>query len=77
MGVVEYEKITDEEAFAIENDCDPIEAPPGPELLLGFFVTFWNEKIGWLLNDLFKKGKDFVQFLLMPLSKEDNHETEI
>ena len=40
MGVVEYEKITDEEAFAIENDCDPIEAPPGPELLLGFFVTF-------------------------------------
>ena len=29
MGVAEYEKITEEEAIAIENDGDPIDAPPG------------------------------------------------
>ena len=30
MGVVELEKITEEEFIFIENDNDPIEAPPGP-----------------------------------------------
>ena len=29
MGVAEYEKITEEEAIAIENAGDPIDAPPG------------------------------------------------
>ena len=29
MGVAEYEKITKEEAIAIENAGDPIDAPPG------------------------------------------------
>jgi len=30
MGVVELQKISEEEANIIMNDCDPIEAPPGP-----------------------------------------------
>lgn len=30
MGVSEFIKITEEEKIAIENDFDPIEAPPGP-----------------------------------------------
>ena len=30
MGVAEYVKITEEELWEIENDFDPIEAPPGP-----------------------------------------------
>ena len=29
MGPAEYEKITEEEAIAIENEGDPISAPPG------------------------------------------------
>ena len=29
MGVAEYEKITEEEAIAIQNAGDPIDAPPG------------------------------------------------
>ena len=29
MGIAEYDKITEEEAIAIENSGDPIEAPPG------------------------------------------------
>ena len=29
MGIAEYEKITEEEAIAIENAGDPIDAPPG------------------------------------------------
>ena len=28
-GVAEYEKITEEEAIAIQNAGDPIDAPPG------------------------------------------------
>ena len=30
MGVSELIKITEEEKIAIDNDLDPIEAPPGP-----------------------------------------------
>ena len=30
MGVSELIKITEEEKIAIDNDFDPIEAPPGP-----------------------------------------------
>ena len=30
MGVAEYVKITKKEKLALENDYDPIEAPPGP-----------------------------------------------
>ena len=33
MGVAEYEKITEEEAIAIENAGDPIDAPPGKKLI--------------------------------------------
>ena len=29
-GITELEKITEEEKTAIDNDFDPIEAPPGP-----------------------------------------------
>ena len=29
MGISEYEKVTEEEAIAIENSGDPIDAPPG------------------------------------------------
>ena len=38
MGVAEYEKITEEEAIAIENDGDPIDAPPGKK---------WSQKMTW------------------------------
>ena len=37
-GVAEYEKITEEEAIAIENDGDPIDAPPGKRCLKGKFI---------------------------------------
>ena len=30
MGLSELIKITEEEKIAIDNDFDPIEAPPGP-----------------------------------------------
>ena len=30
IGHTSIEKITEEELMAIENDFDPIEAPPGP-----------------------------------------------
>ena len=30
FGIASLEKITEEEKIAIENDYDPIEAPPGP-----------------------------------------------
>ena len=30
FGISILEKITEEEKIAIENDFDPIEAPPGP-----------------------------------------------
>ena len=39
MGVAEYEKITEEEAIAIENDGDPIDAPPG-KIRDGFEANF-------------------------------------
>ena len=46
MGVVELQKITDEEANIIMNDCDPIEAPPGPYKIQPEVPG----KVNWLMN---------------------------
>ena len=41
MGVSEYIKITEEEKIAIQNDFDPIEAPPGPYKIQPENQGFW------------------------------------
>ena len=40
-GISILEKITDEEKFAIENDFDPIEAPPGRVVNEGTFSQIY------------------------------------
>ena len=46
-GITELERITEEEKIAIDNDFDPIEAPPGP-------YKIQPEKPGEIFFDVFK-----------------------